>query len=178
MKKFLIILSIILVLGLGVFLLEYFSVISLKSWGEALIVRTPFLKEYVQTNEAYQLLEERTKSLAEEREALISRNTELEEELRHLSRRFGEQEAELARVSQELALLWEEKRTEAESMEKLVRIYSAMEASDVARIILSMEEELAIDLLLNLKERETAAILTNLDPELAARFTSILKEKR
>ncbi|HHU92552.1 MAG TPA: hypothetical protein GXZ20_05390, partial [Halanaerobiaceae bacterium] len=81
MKKFLIILSIILVLGLGVFLLEYFSVISLKSWGEALIVRTPFLKEYVQTNEAYQLLEERTKSLAEEREALISRNTELEEEL-------------------------------------------------------------------------------------------------
>lgn len=80
MKKFLIILSIILVLGLGfspgVFLCYIFKILGRGSHS-----KDSFLKEYVQTNEAYQLLEERTKSLAEEREALISRNTELEEEL-------------------------------------------------------------------------------------------------
>lgn len=177
MKKFLIIFSIILVLGLGVFLLEYFDIISMKSWGEALIVRIPFLKEYVQTNEAYQALQARTNLLEEERTRLISSNAKLEEELERLNRRFRQQETDLARLTQELAELREEKKNEEESMRKLVRIYSEMEASDAARIILSLEEDLAIDILLNLKEKETAAILTNLDPETAARFTAILKER-
>lgn len=83
----------------------------------------------------------------------------------------------MASLTQELAELREEKKNEEESMRKLVRIYSEMEASDAARIILSLEEDLAIDILLNLKEKETAAILTNLDPETAARFTAILKER-
>lgn len=177
MKKFLIIFSIILVLGLGVFLLEYFDIISMKSWGEALIVRTPFLKEYVQTNEAYQALQARTNLLEEERTRLISSNAKLEEELERLNRRLRQQEVDLASLTQELAELREEKKNEEESMRKLVRIYSEMEASDAARIILSLEEDLAIDILLNLKEKETAAILTNLDPETAARFTAILKER-
>lgn len=177
MKKFLIILSVLLVLGLGVFLLEYFDIISLKSWGEALIVRTPFLKEYVQTNEAYQALQTRTSLLEEERARLISSNAKLEEELERLNRRLRQQEVDLASLTQELAELREEKKNEEESMRKLVRIYSEMEASDAARIILSLEEDLAIDILLNLKEKETAAILTNLDPETAARFTAILKER-
>lgn len=177
MKKFLIIFSIILVLGLGVFLLEYFDIISLKSWGEAFIVRTPFLKEYVQTNEAYQALQTRTSLLEEERARLISSNAKLEEELERLNRRLRQQEVDLASLTQELAELREEKKNEEESMRKLVRIYSEMEASDAARIILSLEEDLAIDILLNLKEKETAAILTNLDPETAARFTAILKER-
>lgn len=177
MKKFLIIFSIILVLGLGVFLLEYFDIISMKSWGEALIVRIPFLKEYVQTNEAYQALQARTSLLEEERARLISSNAKLEEELERLNRRLRQQEVDLASLTQELAELREEKKNEEESMRKLVRIYSEMEASDAARIILSLEEDLAIDILLNLKEKETAAILTNLDPETAARFTAILKER-
>lgn len=177
MKKFLIIFSIILVLGLGVFLLEYFDIISMKSWGEALIVRIPFLKEYVQTNEAYQALQARTNLLEEERTRLISSNAKLEEELERLNRRLRQQEVDLASLTQELAELREEKKNEEESMRKLVRIYSEMEASDAARIILSLEEDLAIDILLNLKEKETAAILTNLDPETAARFTAILKER-
>lgn len=177
MKKFLIIFSIILVLGLGVFLLEYFDIISMKSWGEALIVRIPFLKEYVQTNEAYQALQTRTSLLEEERARLISSNAKLEEELERLNRRLRQQEVDLASLTQELAELREEKKNEEESMRKLVRIYSEMEASDAARIILSLEEDLAIDILLNLKEKETAAILTNLDPETAARFTAILKER-
>jgi len=177
MKKFLIILSVLLVLGLGVFLLEYFDIISLKAWGEELIVRTPFLKEYVQTNEAYQKLESRTSLLEEERVRLLNSNTELEEELRRLNRRFRQQEEELAGLIQELTELREEKRSEEERMRKLVKIYSEMEAVDAARIILSLEEDLAIDILLNLKEKETAAILTNLDPETAARFISVLKER-
>src|SRR5690554_4802077 len=61
MKKFLYIFLILLILVSGIWILNSFSVISLKAWGENIITKAPFLKEYVQTSHAYnELMQETT----------------------------------------------------------------------------------------------------------------------
>ena len=174
MKKYLIIfLSFILVIVV-IWLLQVYGVISLRSWGEKLITSTPFLKEYVQTNQAYQGLADDRLHLQEEKSRLASENQLMTRELKKLNEQVHLQQAKIEELTQELAIAQEQNRDEQERLDKLVKIYSEMEAADVANIIPALEKELALTLLQNLKEEKTAAILTNISPEEAAEFSRAL----
>ena len=174
MKKYLIIfLSFVLVIVV-IWLLQVYGVISLRSWGEKIITSTPFLKEYVQTNQAYQALDDDRLHLQEEKNRLASENQLMTRELKKLNEQVQSQQAKIEELTQELAIAQEQNRDEQERLDKLVKIYSEMEAADAANIIPSLEEELALTLLQNLKEEKTAAILINISPEEAAEFSRAL----
>lgn len=176
MKKYLIIFLLIVVMGVGVYLLETFDVISLKAWGEGVITNTPFLKEYVQTNDAFQDISLKTSRLEEENALLISGNKDMKEEIEKLTEQINQQNEEIKSLTEELANLKSEKISDQKKLDKLIKIYSEMEAKDAAKILSTLNEELAIKLLRNLKEDNTASILTNLSPEKAAEFSLALEQ--
>lgn len=176
MKKYLIILLVIIILGTGVYFLDFFDVISLRTLGEKVILKTPFLEKYVETNESYQVLLNRTNRLEEENIILLSENEIMEESLEELIAQLEVQKREIEVLIQEVTDLRNNEISEEEKMNRLVKIYSEMEAQDAASIMSTLDKDLAVGILRNLKERETAAILINLSPEIAAEYTSALKE--
>ena len=176
MKKYLIIFLLLIIMGVGVYLLETFDVISLKAWGEGVIINTPFLKEYVQTNEAFQDISQKTSKLEEENALLVSDNKDMQEMIEELTEQNNQQKEEIESLTGELANLRNEQISDQQKLDKLIKIYSEMEAKDAAKIISTLNKELAVKLLRNLKEDNTAAILTNLSPEEAADFSTALEQ--
>ncbi|QTL96960.1 hypothetical protein GM661_02690 [Iocasia frigidifontis] len=176
MKKALIIFLILIILGSAVYLLETFNLISLRAWGERVIVNTPFLKEYVQTNEAFLSIADKTKRLEGENKLLLQQNQEMEGKLEELTKFVDQQQAEIESLTEELAKARDRSISEEERLNKLVKIYSEMEAEEAARIIATLEKELAIKILRNLKEKDASAILTQLSPADAADFSLALDQ--
>lgn len=176
MKKALIIFLILIILGSAVYLLEIFNIISLRTWGERVIVNTPFLKEYVQTNEAFLNIADKRKRLEEENELLLQQNQEMKGKLEELTKLVDQQQAELESLTEELASVRDRRVSEQERLDKLVKIYSEMKAEEAAKIMATLEKELAIKILRNLKEDDASAILTKLSPAEAANFSLALDQ--
>lgn len=176
MKKALIIFLILIILGSAVYLLETFNIISLKAWGERAIVNTPFLKEYVQTNEAFLNIADKTKKLEEENKLLLQQNQDMKVKLEGLAKLHEQQQLEIESLTEELARARERKMSEKERLDKLIKIYSEMEAEEAAKIMATLEKELAIKILRNLKEDDASAILTELSPADAADFSLALDQ--
>ncbi len=175
MKKYLIIFLLIVIFGAGIYLLNTFEVISVRAWGEKAITSTPFLKEYVQTDTAYEDLFAKWQNLQENADRLSTENEELQKLLEERENTVVEQADRIDKLEAEMASLEEEKMSEAERLDKLVRIYSEMDPEEAADIFGALDRDLALTLLKNLKEDQTAAILTNLSSEEAAAFSSDLR---
>ncbi|MDI3546973.1 MAG: hypothetical protein PWR10_625 [Halanaerobiales bacterium] len=176
MKKYLIIFLLLVIFAVGVWLLNIFGVISVRAWGEKVITSTPFLKDYVQTEEAFNQLLEKFKESENRLKEVSTKKEELQQSLAAARRQVDEYTKKVEKLEKELALLKKERLDEQERLDKLVKIYSKMKPEDAARIFSSLDEDMVLDLLINLKEEQAAAILSALPPEDAARYSNALNQ--
>ena len=70
-----------------------------------------------------------------------------------------------------------DEETEAQ-MKSLVKIYEAMKPKDAARIFEQLDLVVLLDVIERMKERKTAPILANMDPERAKTITLELAQRR
>ena len=63
------------------------------------------------------------------------------------------------------------KKQEEERINRLAKIYQIMEAEEAASRIKRMKKSTALDLLRKIKEKQTAKILSKMDPETATHFS-------
>lgn len=176
MKKLILILIILSILsGIIIFTLNFFDIISVRAWGEKAILNNPFLEEYVATNQELQELDSEYQQLSFTITDINDLNNMLEEEITILQTRLEAKEEQIRVLKQDLQILEDEERTRAERKEKLISIYSEMAPFEAAPIIENMDRELALLILRNLRNDNTAAILTNLDPQTAAQLSKELE---
>ncbi len=175
MKAFLYIFLILLVFIAGIWILNSFGVVSVKAWGEGLITSTPFLKEYVTTNEAYNQVSSNLDVLRQEIEETEEERDNLQRQYRSAEQTIEEQGDRIKQLEDELAVLKDNKLNEEERINKLVKIYGEMDAENAAEIFLSLDDDMVIDILTNLKEGKAAEILTSLPAEEAARYSNAIE---
>ncbi|MEJ6950217.1 MotE family protein [Natronospora cellulosivora (SeqCode)] len=175
MKKFIYITLTLIILFAIIWILNTFAIISLRSWGENIITNTPFLQDYVETNQAYSEIEGELNELTftyqeveQERDQLL-RDSLLAENM------INEKTKKIEELEERLKLLQSERYSEEEKFDKLVGIYGEMRARDAAPIFLELDDDLAIELLMNIDEEQAAEILTSLPAEDAARYSRALR---
>jgi|SRR5690554_1264742 len=176
MKKYIITALSIVIVIIAFWLLNLTGVISLRSWGESLITSTPFLKEYVQTNQAYQELNARLENRVDSYARLQEEFARVEEELIEVRKTLKAREETITTIGEELAELRAERYNQEERLEKLVNIYSQMEPEDAARIFSTLDEGLVTQLLMGLEDEQAARILSALSPEEAAAYSQSIRE--
>ncbi len=137
------------------------------------------------SNDLFEMTDEELvllQSLSQRREELEQRAREIDERevlLKAAEQRIEQRIGELERLQQSIeALLVEhDEQTEAQ-MQSLVKIYESMKPKDAARIF----EELDLDVLLavieRMKERKTAPILAQMNPQRAKTVTLELAQRR
>jgi flagellar motility protein MotE (MotC chaperone) len=175
MKKFLYLFLILVILVSGIWILNSLNIISLKAWGESVITNTPFLKEYVQTNKAYNELMKELIEVRNDSTAVIQERDILNKELQQTKNTVQKQAELIESLEERIKELEADRFSEEERMKKLVKIYGEMAAEEVARIFNSLEDDLAVQILLNLKEEKAAEILSSLPAEKAAHYSRELR---
>ena len=68
----------------------------------------------------------------------------------------------------------EKKRKQTEKVAKLAKVFNKMKAEDAAKMIPSMEMDLVVAVIERIKPKQSAKILSKIDPEKAAQITGIL----
>ncbi|GEM_PF-6525757 len=121
-------------------------------------------------------LEEKLKKEVSKKEAeLEAKIREIEVEKAKLEEERRRLAELTAKVSQELSA----KRVSEEEAKRLASYYAAMRPSDAAAIISNLDDELAIAILRNLDQERAAKILSSLEPSKAAQLLSKMgREKR
>ncbi len=175
MKAFLYIFLILLVFIAGIWILNSFGVVSVKAWGEGLITSTPFLKEYVTTNEKYTQVSSTLDQLNKEIEEIKEERDNLQRQYRVAEKTIEEQGTRIEELEGELAVLSDNKLSKEERINKLVEIYEEMDPESAAEIFLSLDDDMVIDILTNLKAEKAAEILTSLPAEEAARYSKAIQ---
>lgn len=110
------------------------------------------------------LLEEKTK-IAAQKKHLDAR----EMELKTLQAEVDKKLNELRRMREEVKELFAQKETEEKArILNLSKVYEKMDPAKAARVIATLETELAVDILANMKQKSAGKILNNLEGEKAA----------
>ena len=110
------------------------------------------------------LLEEKTK-IAAQKKHLDAR----EMELKTLQAEVDKKLNELRRMREEVKELFAQKETEEQArILNLSKVYEKMDPAKAARVIATLETELAVDILANMKQKSAGKILNNLEGEKAA----------
>ncbi|MEE2755901.1 MAG: hypothetical protein VYA30_04540 [Myxococcota bacterium] len=68
----------------------------------------------------------------------------------------------------------EKKRKQLEKVAKLAKVFNKMKAEDAAKMIPSMEIDLVVAVIERIKPKQSAKILSKIDPEKAAQITGML----
>ncbi len=109
--------------------------------------------------------------LKERKEALDRRQEELdrrEKELEELNRRLTSKIANLDKKRREIASLLENRiEVDGQKLGQLVEIYSSMKFENAAKIIETLDTDLAVALLGKMKKKSAASILNVMDPKKA-----------
>jgi len=151
MKKYLILFLLIVIFFTGIWLLNNFGVISIKAWGEKAIVNTPFLKGYVKINEDFDLISIERDKLLESNIQLTVRKDELEHSLAQASKKIEEQLNQIEKLNSRVIELEQTEKSREEKLNKLVQIYEKMDSEEAAEIFNSLDRDISLELLLNIK---------------------------
>jgi len=121
-------------------------------------------------------------SLSQRREELEQRAREIDERevlLKAAEQRIEQRIGELERLQQsiEALLVQHDEQTEAQ-MQSLVKIYESMKPKDAARIFEGLDLDVLLAVIERMKERKTAPILAQMDPERAKTVTLELAQRR
>jgi flagellar motility protein MotE (MotC chaperone) len=110
------------------------------------------------------LLEERAK-IAEQKKQLDAR----EMGLKTLQTEVDKKLDELKKVRQEVEVLVAQKDAEEKArIQELSKMYEKMEPAKAAKVLTTLETELAVEILANMKQKSAGKILNNLEGEKAA----------
>lgn len=121
-------------------------------------------------------------SLSQRRQALDARNAELdlrEKMLAVTEQRIDERVAELKKLEVSLKLLARQKDEEEErNLRSLVKVYENMKSKDAARILENLDPLVLIDVVERMKEAKLAPVLAEMDPAKAQKLTVELATRR
>lgn len=117
-------------------------------------------------------------SLATRRAELDKRERELDQRLAVLSAAEGQIDAKIQKLREIQTtiegLIEKHEDQENQKIENLVKIYTAMKPKDAARIFEQMDMPILIQVVKGMKERVSAAILSNMSPDRANAVTTEL----
>lgn len=115
------------------------------------------------------------KSLEERRQALDQRERELkslEEELQKQKEALDKRLVDIEQVRKSIATQLEEKvKVDQERVEQLVQFYSTMKPQQAAKIVESLNEDLAVEVLLKMKKKNAADIMNLIDAQKAQKLS-------
>lgn len=142
----------------------------------ALTVPLPVLGALVPDKQISSVEERRVLvSVEAEYDKLATREAELDKremELKTLQREVDKKLASMQSLRQELIKLLERKKSEeGERLSELSAIYEKMDPAKSAMLIKGLDQQMAIDLLINIKKKVAGRILNNLDRETATRLS-------
>ncbi len=175
MKKYLYVFFVLIVFISGIWLLNNFGVVSVQAWGENIITSTPFLKEYVQTNEVYTQVNNELEEIEIDYARLAQESEGIIRDLEEARKTIQQQDEKIEALEANLEQLEEDRYSQEERINRLVKIYGEMDPEEAARILTSLDDELVIQILLKMKEEKTAAILIELPTETAASYSIKLR---
>lgn len=120
-------------------------------------------------------------SLTKRREALDSRAQEVEMKEKLLvatEQRVQEKISELKEIELRIeSLLGARDEAEEEQIQSLVKVYENMKAKDAARILQNLDREILLSVAARMKEAKFAAILSQMDPSSAQEITVLLANR-
>ncbi len=175
MKKYIILFIILVILFVGTWLLNEYKIISLRIWGEKALMSVPVLKEYVKTDKSYDDLLSQKIKLEKENQDLLKKNEDLNDKLNDALNKLESQSEKINNMEAEIVDLKKLKKSREERLQKLVQIYEKMTAAEAANIFISLDKELSLQILSNIKDQQAAAILSNMSPDKAAELSGALK---
>ena len=128
--------------------------------------------EVVEAQDALLLLQQQKQELEQDLQDLMQDRARLQTEKSILSGEVGELEAQTQAGGQDAVQAREER------LEQMVALYNAMRPADAAAIMDGLSDELILEVLPRLKERQAARILNNLgDDARKARLATLLVER-
>lgn len=102
-------------------------------------------------------------------------NKQLDESLKKMDGKI----AELQRIKDSLSgAISQSKEKEAESLQHLIGVYSAMEPDKAANLLERIDEITVIKIFSNMKSKKVAAIMAQMEPSKAARISSELSSRK
>jgi flagellar motility protein MotE (MotC chaperone) len=121
-------------------------------------------------------------SLSQRREDLEQRAREIDERevlLKAAEQRIDQKIGELEQLQQSIEglLVQHDEQTE-EQFQSLVKIYESMKPKDAARIFEELDMEVLLEVIERMKERKTAPILAQMNPQRAKTVTLELAQRR
>jgi flagellar motility protein MotE (MotC chaperone) len=121
-------------------------------------------------------------SLSQRREELEQRAREIDERevlLKAAEQRIDQKIGELEQLQQSIEglLVQHDEQTE-EQFQSLVKIYESMKPKDAARIFEELDMEVLLEVIERMKERKTAPILAQMNPQRAKTVTLELAQRR
>jgi flagellar motility protein MotE (MotC chaperone) len=130
------------------------------------------------TDQPFGSVEERRllSALHQERQSLDQERQRLDEREKELKRLETEVDKKLDQLKKQRidleALLAEKDAQELQRVKDLSKMYEKMAADQAARVLTTLDEDLAIAILEHMKTKSAARILNNLDQEKAAALTA------
>ena len=112
----------------------------------------------------FKKLNQRKEELDQREESLVKLEEELHKQKVEIEKRIGE----LQKIRDQIAATLKEKKTvDEEKIAKLVDFYSNMKPKSAAKVLMDIDEELAVEILGNMKKKNAAAIMNLLEPKKA-----------
>ncbi|MDD2400842.1 MAG: hypothetical protein PHI90_05660 [Clostridia bacterium] len=179
MKKitFLLLLSIIIVLGTGALAAHKTGFIDLSP----VLNKIPFANKIIETNKevlddtvVVSPIEKENIQLRKEKSELKNMVVILKGEKTKLDEQFQEMEIELT----ELRELKKQNEMKVSNTNELVECYKEMKAEAVAKIFESLDDDTVITMLVLLDNEQTAKILALMEPQRVALITQLLLNKK
>ncbi|KWT85134.1 MotE family protein [Candidatus Magnetominusculus xianensis] len=111
--------------------------------------------------------------LSRREEAVKKEEERLNDLKAEVDKKIAEYEKLLRQLDEIMAKL---KETNTERMNNLVKIYESMPAENAAKELELLDEELSVAILVKMKPRKTAAVLSAMDKRKAAIFTDLMSK--
>ncbi len=120
-------------------------------------------------------LEKKQASEPEKQDSAGLLSKQLEDSLKKLDEKL----AELQKIKDSLSgAISQNKEQEAESLQHLIGVYSAMEPDKAANLLERMDETTVIKIFSSMKSKKVAAIMAMMEPSKAARISSELSSRK
>ncbi|ADL13146.1 MotE family protein [Acetohalobium arabaticum] len=175
MKKFFLsILAIILSIIVVVIGLQMFGIMDVKGIAINQMKKIPVAKQMIAGQEIQTELEAELEQEEEKVAELTQENQELKNRLEGRNSELKDKQSTIETLEEELANLETQQQERKNRIKKLVDMYQAMDAANVAQVIPELKDSLAIRILQELEAEHAGDILSQLPPEEAARYSDIL----
>lgn len=164
----------IIVVAIG---LQMFGIIDVKGIAINQIKKIPAAKEVIASQEIQEELETELEQKEKKINELTQENKKLENKLNSRESKLEDKQSTIEDLEQQLADLESQQQKRKNRIKKLVAMYQAMDAANVAQIITELKDDLVIRILQELEEEHAGDILSQLPPQEAARYSAILSSE-